>query len=77
MSLSVDKGKALGRKCPADKVTTDGHDALVILDLLGAERELGATDKELLASAKHFDRQDADRDGKHSKMDRLLTSISG
>lgn len=44
-----------------------GRNILEILEQLGAEREAGAADKELLEYAKHFDRQDADKDGRHSK----------
>ena len=39
------KGKSTnGRKCPADKITIGGQDVLVILNMMGAEGEAGATD---------------------------------
>ncbi len=75
ISRAANKDKAVGRECPADKITIDGRDVQVILDLLGAERDPGATDKELLAYAKHFDRQDADRDGKHSKKEYVENGV--
>ncbi|MFC1862871.1 EF-hand domain-containing protein [Thermodesulfobacteriota bacterium] len=74
-SLSIEKGKGFGRKCPADKVTINGHDILKILDLLGAEQESGVTDKELQAYAKHFDGLDTDRDGKHSKREYIENGV--
>lgn len=64
-----------GRKCPADKVTVGGHDVLEILDRLGAKREAGATEKQLLAYARHFDRQDADADGRHSKKEYIENGV--
>jgi len=64
---AAEKDKAQGRKCPADKVTVGGRDVLEILKMLGARRDAGATDKQLASYSRHFDRSDADRDGKHSK----------
>ncbi|MHC4249699.1 MAG: EF-hand domain-containing protein [Planctomycetota bacterium] len=58
---------ARGRKCPADKVTICGRDVLEVLEMLGARRDAGVSDKQLAAYARHFDRTDADRDGTHSK----------
>lgn len=69
------KSKVQGRKCPADKITVDGRDILEVLNLLSAKRETGATDKELLAYAKHFDRLDTDRDGKHSKKEYIDNGV--
>jgi len=64
---AAEKGKARGRKCPADKVTVGGRDVLEILKMLGAKRDAGGTDKQLVSYCGHFDRSDADRDGRHSK----------
>ncbi len=61
------KSKLQGRKCPGDKITLDGRDILEVFGLLGVKREAGATDKALIAYARHFDRLDANGDGKHSK----------
>ncbi len=69
------KSNAHGRKCPADKITVGGHDVVEILDLLGSKRKTGATDKELLAYTKPFDRLDADRDGKHSKKEYIENGV--
>jgi len=44
-----------------------GRNVLEILTMLGAEREAGVTDKELLGYSRNFDRSDTDRDGRHSK----------
>jgi hypothetical protein len=64
---AAEKPKARGRKCPADKVTVGGRDVLEILEMLGAGRDAGATDEQLLSYGRHFDRCDPDRDGRHSK----------
>ncbi|MHC5053848.1 MAG: EF-hand domain-containing protein [Planctomycetota bacterium] len=58
---------ARGRKCLADKVTIGGRDVLEVLEMLGARRDAGVSDKQLAAYARHFNRTDADRDGAHSK----------
>ncbi len=64
---AAEKGELQGRKCPADQVMVGGHDVLEIFNAMGAKRETGVTDEQLAAYSKHFDRTDADRDGKHSK----------
>ncbi len=64
-----------GRKCPADKIMIGGRDVVEILGLLGAKLETGVTDEQLLAYAKHFDRVDADRDGKHSKKEYIENGV--
>ncbi len=64
-----------GRKCPGDKITLDGRDILEVFSLLGAKREAGTTDRALIAYAKHFDRLDADRDGKHSKKEYIDNGV--
>jgi len=56
-----------GRKCPADKVSVGGRDVLDVLKMLGAKREGGVTDKQVVSYLGHFDRVDLNRDGKHSK----------
>jgi len=61
------KPTAEGRKCPADKVAIDGQDIAKILTMLGAKREAGASDEQLLSYASHFDRSDSNRDGKHTR----------
>ena len=66
-TTAKDAPRAAGRKCPADKVVIAGHNVLEILDMLGAERESGVGDDELMGYSRNFDRSDADRDGRHSK----------
>ena len=61
------KGKPKGRKCPADKIEIGGHDIAEILVMLGAKRELGASDDQLRAYSSHFDRSDPNKDGKHTR----------
>ena len=61
------KPQAEGRKCPADKVVIDGQDVANILTMLGAKREVGASDEQLRSYANHFDRSDTNRDGKHTR----------
>ena len=60
-------GKAQPRKCPADRVAIGGHGIANILTMLGARRELGASDDQLRAYASHFDRSDPNKDGKHTR----------
>ena len=62
-----DKGNGRGRKCPADKVTIGGQDVPVILNMMGAEGEAGATDNELISYSGQFNRSDSNLDGKLSK----------
>ena len=59
--------KARPRKCPADKLAIGGHDIAKILTMLGAKRDVGATDDQVRSYASHFDRSDANRDGKHTR----------
>jgi len=59
--------KAQPRKCPADKVAIGGHDIADILAMLGAKRDLGATDDQVRSYASHFDRSDPNRDGKQTR----------
>ncbi len=74
-SVPVHEREALGRKCPADKIRVGGHNVLEILELLGAKREVGATDKLLSAYNKQFRHLDADHDGKHSKKEYVENGI--
>lgn len=67
--------KAQGRQCPGDKIIIDEKGVLEILEQLGAEREKGASDAELIGYVKHFDRLDADRDGKHSKKEYIDNGV--
>lgn len=66
-ALSAPAPKAQPRKCPADKVEIGGHEIAKILTMLGAKRDVGATDEQLRSYASHFDRSDPDRDGKHTR----------
>jgi len=59
--------KAQPRKCPADKVAIGGHDIADILAMLGAKRDVGATDDQVRSYASHFDRSDPNRDGKQTR----------
>jgi Ca2+-binding EF-hand superfamily protein len=74
-ALPANKDTSHGRKCPADKITVGGHDVVAILELLGAKRETGATDRELLAYTKPFNRLDANGDGKHSKKEYIVNGV--
>jgi len=67
LSARAPKPKALPRKCPADTVEIGGHDIAEILTMLGAHGAAGATDPEMLAYARHFDRSDPNHDGKHTR----------
>jgi len=67
LSAPPPKPKAQPRKCPADKVEIGGHDIAEILAMLGAKRDVGATDEQLRAYARHFDRSDPNRDGEHTR----------
>ncbi len=67
ISLPAERGKVQGRQCPADKISVGGRDVLEILNLLGAKRDAGATDTQLVSYDAHFNRTDSDKDGKHSK----------
>ncbi len=58
------KPKPKPRKCPADAVVIAGKPIAKILTMLGAKREAGATDKQLLAYVSHYNRCDVDKDGK-------------
>ena len=53
-------------KCPAEKVVIGGHDIAEILAMLGAKRDVGATDDQVRSYASHFGRSDRNRDGKHT-----------
>lgn len=66
---------AQGRKCPADKVVVGGHGIAEVLNLLGAMREAGATDKELLGYVRIFNRLDTDSDGKHSRVEYIDNGV--
>ncbi len=55
------------QRCPRRMVRVAGQDVLDILDALGARREEGATDQQLVAYAAHFNRVDTDQDGEHSR----------
>ncbi|MEA3366623.1 MAG: hypothetical protein U9R68_00755 [Planctomycetota bacterium] len=59
--------KAQPRKCPADKVAIGGHDIADILAMLGAKRDVGATDDQVRSYARAFDGTDRDGDKRHSK----------
>ena len=50
-----------------EKIEIAGRNILDILNMLGAKREEGVSDKQLTAYASHFDRSDRNKDGKHSK----------
>ncbi|NQT53090.1 hypothetical protein HQ576_13615 [bacterium] len=65
--VAAPKPKAQPRKCPADKVEIGGHDIAKVLAMLGAKRDVGATDEQLRAYASHFDRSDPNHDGKHTR----------
>jgi len=67
VSAPPSRAKARPRKCPADKVVIGGHDIAKILAMLGAKRELGASDDQLRAYSSHFDRSDPNKDGKHTR----------
>jgi len=61
------KPKAQPRACPAEKVVINGHAIADILAMLGAKRDVGATDDEVRSYASHFDRSDPNRDGKQTR----------
>jgi len=63
----------LPRRCPGDKLAIAGQDVLEIFELLGVDREAGATDEELIGYSRNFDRSDADRDGRHSKTEYIAS----
>ena len=67
VSAPPPKPKAQPRKCPADKVEIGGHDIAKILAMLGAKRDVGATDQQVRSYASHFDRSDPNHDGKHTR----------
>jgi len=67
VASTAEKIENQGRKCPAENITVGGRNVLEILSLIGARLESGATDKELLAYTKIFNRLDTDSDGKHSR----------
>jgi Ca2+-binding EF-hand superfamily protein len=52
---------------PADKVVIGGQPVAKILAMLGAKREVGVSDEQLLSYADHFDRTDPNHDGQHSR----------
>lgn len=56
-----------GHPAAADLPRVAGHTVHEILELLGARLEGGATAEEREAYARHFDRIDADGDGRHSR----------
>jgi len=66
-ALSAPPPKPQPRKCPADTVEIGGHDIAKILEMLGARRDLGATDQQVRSYASHFDRSDPNHDGKHTR----------
>ena len=61
------KPKPKPRACPADTIEIGGHDIAKILTMLGATRDVGATDEQVRSYASHFDRTDPNRDGKHTR----------
>ncbi len=63
------KPQAEGRKCPADKVVIGGQDVATILAMLGAKRDVGASDEQLRSYANHFDRTDPNHDGQHTRVE--------
>jgi Ca2+-binding EF-hand superfamily protein len=57
------------RKCPADKIEIGGHEVAEILKMLGAKRDLGATDEQLRDYVRHFDRSDPNHDGQQTRVE--------